>query len=82
MKEETLAVIRRMQGREATDQRVYAALAKQASLPKTVKSLKRCLVMKACIVRYGAVIRELKPKPICFGCGCLWCLGRFLGSCS
>ena len=41
MKEETLAVIRRMQGREATDQRVYAALAKQASLPKNREILEK-----------------------------------------
>lgn len=34
MKEETLAIVRRMQDNEATDQRVYAALAKQASLQK------------------------------------------------
>lgn len=40
MREETLAIVRRMQDNEATDQRVYAALAKQASLQKTAKSLK------------------------------------------
>ena len=34
MREETLAIVRRMQDNEATDQRVYAALAKQASLQK------------------------------------------------
>lgn len=82
MREETLAIVRRMQDNEATDQRVYAALAKQASLQKNSETLKRCRTMKVCIVRYGAAIRGLRPKPTCSGCGCSWCLGRFLVSCS
>ena len=41
MKEETLAIVRRMQDNEATDQRVYAALAKQASLQKNSEILEK-----------------------------------------
>ena len=41
MKEETLAIVRRMQDNEATDQRVYAALAKQASLQKNREILEK-----------------------------------------
>lgn len=53
MREETLAIVRRMQDNEATDQRVYAALAKQASLQKTAKSLKRCRTMKVALCGLG-----------------------------
>ena len=41
MREETLAIVRRMQDNEATDQRVYAALAKQASLQKNSEILEK-----------------------------------------
>ncbi len=41
MKEETLAIVRRMQDNEATDQRVYAALARQASLQKNREILEK-----------------------------------------
>ncbi|WP_308776057.1 VIT1/CCC1 transporter family protein [uncultured Bilophila sp.] len=41
MKEETLAIVRRMQDNEATDQRVYAALAKQAGLQKNREILEK-----------------------------------------
>ncbi len=40
-REETLAIVRRMQDNEATDQRVYAALAKQASLQKNSEILEK-----------------------------------------
>mgnify|MGYP000220029846 CR=1 FL=1 len=54
MKEETLAIVRRMQDNEATDQRVYAALAKQAKFAENRRNpLKECRTMKVCIVRYG-----------------------------
>ena len=41
MREETLAIVRRMQDNEATDQRVYAALAKQASLQENSEILEK-----------------------------------------
>ena len=41
MREETLAIVRRMQDNEATHQRVYAALAKQASLQKNSEILEK-----------------------------------------
>lgn len=41
MKEETLAIVRRMQDNEATDHRVYAALAKQAGLQKNREILEK-----------------------------------------
>lgn len=41
MKKETLAIVRRMQDNEATDQRVYAALAKQAGLQKNREILEK-----------------------------------------
>ena len=41
LREETLAIVRRMQDNEATDQRVYAALAKQASLQKNSEILEK-----------------------------------------
>ena len=41
LRDETLAIVRRMQDNEATDQRVYAALAKQASLQKNSEILEK-----------------------------------------
>ena len=82
MREETLAIVRRMQDNEATDQRVYAALAKQASLQKNSEILEKMSHDEGLHCAVWGRYTGIEAKATCSGCGCSWCLGRFLVSCS
>ena len=79
MREETLAIVRRMQDNEATDQRVYAALAKQASLQKNSEILEKMSHEEGLHWAVGAGYTGIEAKADMFRVWLFVVLGKIFG---
>lgn len=79
MKEETLALVRAMQDNEATDERVYAALAKQAGTPKNREILEHMARDEAGHCRVWARYTGAEARPDMFRVRLYVVLGKIFG---